>query len=117
LVDGSGSDGTEPTGPTGAAPVLAMRGISKRFGATRALDAVTLDLRRGEVHALVGENGAGKSTLIKVMTGVHPPDDGEILVEGAGVAARRRSERTMSTVRYSARSADGSLRASRRVHQ
>jgi rhamnose transport system ATP-binding protein len=88
LVDGSGSDGTEPTGPTGAAPVLAMRGISKRFGATRALDAVTLDLRRGEVHALVGENGAGKSTLIKVMTGVHPPDDGEILVDGEPVSLR-----------------------------
>jgi rhamnose transport system ATP-binding protein len=66
----------------GATPVLAMRGISKRFGATLALDDVSLDLRPGEVHALVGENGAGKSTLIKVMTGVHPPDRGEVLVDG-----------------------------------
>jgi rhamnose transport system ATP-binding protein len=65
--------------------VLAMRGISKRFGATRALDGVALDLHRGEVHALVGENGAGKSTLIKIMTGVYPPDEGEVLVDGEPV--------------------------------
>jgi rhamnose transport system ATP-binding protein len=69
----------------GPSPVLAMRGISKRFGATRALDGVSLDLHRGEVHALVGENGAGKSTLIKVMTGVHQPDEGEVLVDGEPV--------------------------------
>ncbi len=66
-------------------PVLAMRAISKRFGATRALDGVSLDLRPGEVHALVGENGAGKSTLIKVMTGVHQPDEGTVLVDGEPV--------------------------------
>ena len=72
----------------GVASLLAMRGISKRFGATRALDDVSLDLRRGEVHALVGENGAGKSTLIKVMTGVHAPDEGEILVDGEPAALR-----------------------------
>src|SRR5262245_52473070 len=65
-----------------------MRGISKRFGATRALEDVSLDLHRGEVHALVGENGAGKSTLIKVMTGVHAPDAGEVLVDGEPVALR-----------------------------
>jgi rhamnose transport system ATP-binding protein len=69
-------------------PVLAMRGISKRFGATRALDGVSLDLHAGEVHALVGENGAGKSTLIKIMTGVYPPDDGEVLVDGEPVVLR-----------------------------
>ena len=69
-------------------PVLAMRGICKRFGATRALEDVSLELRRGEVHALVGENGAGKSTLIKVMTGIYPPDEGEVLVDGEPVSLR-----------------------------
>jgi ABC-type sugar transport system ATPase subunit len=59
-----------------------MRGISKRFGATRALDGVSLALSPGEVHALVGENGAGKSTLIKVMTGIHAPDEGTVEVDG-----------------------------------
>ncbi|MGH2474748.1 MAG: ATP-binding cassette domain-containing protein, partial [Candidatus Limnocylindrales bacterium] len=65
-----------------------MRGICKRFGATRALEDVSLELRRGEVHALVGETGAGKSTLIKVMTGIYPPDEGEVLVEGEPVSLR-----------------------------
>jgi rhamnose transport system ATP-binding protein len=64
------------------APVLEMRAISKRFGATQALSGVSLQLRRGEVHALLGENGAGKSTLIKIMTGVQSQDSGEILLDG-----------------------------------
>jgi rhamnose transport system ATP-binding protein len=63
-------------------PTLSTRGISKRFGATQALDDVSLDLYSGEVHTLLGENGAGKSTLIKIMTGIYPPDHGEILLDG-----------------------------------
>ncbi len=63
-------------------PILEMRGIAKRFGATQALEAVSLTLRAGEVHALLGENGAGKSTLIKIMTGVYQPDRGDILLAG-----------------------------------
>jgi rhamnose transport system ATP-binding protein len=63
-------------------PVLEMRGISKNFAMTKALDGFSLSLQPGEIHALVGENGAGKSTLIKIMTGVYQPSAGEILVNG-----------------------------------
>src|SRR5918911_5172678 len=63
-------------------PILQIRNISKRFDTTQALDDVSLALYPGEIHALLGENGAGKSTLIKIMTGVHPPDTGEILLDG-----------------------------------
>ncbi|RIK45130.1 MAG: D-xylose ABC transporter ATP-binding protein [Chloroflexi bacterium] len=62
-----------------------MRGISKRFDTTQALDDVSLSLFPGEIHALLGENGAGKSTLIKIMTGIYPPDEGEILLAGRPV--------------------------------
>lgn len=61
--------------------VLSMRGIFKSFPGVRALQNVQFTLRKGEVHALMGENGAGKSTLIKVLTGVHPIDEGEIRIE------------------------------------
>ncbi|CAO0832428.1 Ribose import ATP-binding protein RbsA 1 OS=Streptomyces microflavus OX=1919 GN=rbsA1 PE=4 SV=1 [Streptomyces microflavus] len=64
------------------APVLALRDISKSFGAVRALRDVSLDLFPGEVHALAGENGAGKSTLIKTLAGVHRPDTGRVLLDG-----------------------------------
>ena len=63
--------------------VLSMRNIDKIFPGTRALDKVDFTLRRGEIHALMGENGAGKSTLIKVLTGVYEKDGGTIQVEGA----------------------------------
>ena len=71
-----------------ATPVLEMRGISKRFGATQALEDVSLQLRAGEIHALLGENGAGKSTLIKIMTGLYVPDEGSVLVDGDEVRLR-----------------------------
>jgi rhamnose transport system ATP-binding protein len=63
-------------------PTLEMRGVSKNFDATQALDNVALSLYPGEVHVLLGENGAGKSTLIKIMTGIHQPDHGQILLDG-----------------------------------
>ena len=66
-------------------PVLALRGVSKRFGAIQALSDVGLDLRAGEVHALIGENGAGKSTLIKIITGLYRADSGEVFVDGESV--------------------------------
>jgi rhamnose transport system ATP-binding protein len=67
-------------------PILKLAGIHKAFGGVQALAGAHLELRPGEIHALVGENGAGKSTLVKVITGVHPPDAGEILFDGRPVA-------------------------------
>ena len=74
------------------APVLEIRGVSKRFDATQALDDVSLALYAGEIHALLGENGAGKSTLIKIITGVHQPDRGELLLAGRPVTIRSAAE-------------------------
>jgi ribose transport system ATP-binding protein len=65
-----------------ASPVLRMAGVSKSFGATRALDDVSFELRRGEVHALIGENGAGKSTMMKVLSGAIAPDAGAMEIDG-----------------------------------
>ena len=69
-------------------PILEMRAISKRFDMTQALDTVSLQLYPGEIQALLGENGAGKSTLIKIMTGIHTPDSGEILLDGRPITVR-----------------------------
>ncbi|WP_300344335.1 sugar ABC transporter ATP-binding protein [uncultured Oscillibacter sp.] len=71
--------------------VLQMRGICKYFPGVRALQDVDFTLRRGEIHALMGENGAGKSTLIKVLTGVYPKDGGEVRIEGVDGPAVIRS--------------------------
>ena len=74
--------------------VLEARGIVKDFSGQRALDQVDLDVRSGEVHALIGENGAGKSTLIKIIAGLFPADEGEILLDGkrANIASPRDSQ-------------------------
>jgi ribose transport system ATP-binding protein/inositol transport system ATP-binding protein len=69
-----------------AAEKLVLKGISKRFGSTRALDGVDFVLRRGEIHALMGENGAGKSTLMKVLIGLCSADSGEIILDGRPTA-------------------------------
>ncbi|HRI43247.1 MAG TPA: ABC transporter ATP-binding protein [Fimbriimonadaceae bacterium] len=69
-------------------PHVRLRGIDKRFGSVVALEAVSLEVEKGTIHAIVGENGAGKTTLMKVLYGSHPPDDGTIEVGGEAVAFR-----------------------------
>ena len=92
--EGTGTGGAQPGATAGgsSSPILELRNIAKRFGATQALEDVSLALHPGEVHALLGENGAGKSTLIKIMTGVYQPDRGEILLAGKDIAIRNTAE-------------------------
>ncbi|MBW3552771.1 MAG: ATP-binding cassette domain-containing protein [Gemmatimonadetes bacterium] len=68
------------------APVLAARGVTRRFGRVTALADATLEVHGGRVTCLLGDNGAGKSTLIKVLAGVHPPTEGRVEVDGRPVA-------------------------------
>ena len=71
-----------------SAYILEMKNITKTFPGVIALNNVSLQVKRGEIHALVGENGAGKSTLMKVLNGVHQADSGEILIDGQVVKIR-----------------------------
>ena len=72
---GSGQAEIPPVHPSQL--LMRARGIGKNFGATRALEDCDLEIRRGEIHALVGENGSGKSTLIKILSGVFTQDSGD----------------------------------------
>jgi ribose transport system ATP-binding protein len=79
-----------PTHPSSVAagpaePVLEFRGVTKHFGGAIALSGVDFDLLPGEIHGLIGENGAGKSTLMKILSGVHTPDEGEMRLRGETV--------------------------------
>jgi D-xylose transport system ATP-binding protein len=80
------AEGRETGGPDGAAvPLLGLRGISKHFGAVRALNHVDLDVPAGQITALVGDNGAGKSTLIKAISGIWAPTSGTMTWDGQPV--------------------------------
>ncbi|WP_413375341.1 ATP-binding cassette domain-containing protein [Alkalihalobacillus sp. 1P02AB] len=72
--------------------VLELREITKQFPGVTALDNVHFKLKAGEIHALMGENGAGKSTFIKVITGVHEPNEGEMFVRGEKVEFKNPKE-------------------------
>jgi ribose transport system ATP-binding protein len=73
---------------THADPLLRFQGIVKTFGATQAVAGVDLDIHAGQIHALLGANGAGKSTLIKILSGLYPPDAGQILFKGRPITPR-----------------------------
>jgi ribose transport system ATP-binding protein len=79
-------------------PLLEVRDVAKRFGAVIALKSATLNLVRGEIHALMGANGAGKSTLVKILTGVHPADAGTITINGATRVFRSPAEARRSGI-------------------
>ena len=72
--------------------ILELKDVVKTFGGVRALNGVHFQLKKGEIHALMGENGAGKSTFIKVITGVHQPDSGTMLLEGERMTFRNTSD-------------------------
>ncbi|HYP45454.1 MAG TPA: sugar ABC transporter ATP-binding protein [Propionibacteriaceae bacterium] len=82
------NDATSGASPADGASLLWLSGAAKTFGPVVALADGQVDLRSGEIHALVGENGAGKSTLVKILAGVHHPDAGEFLVNNSPVAFR-----------------------------
>ena len=72
-------------GATAVTPIIEGRGLTKYFGSVIAIRDISLEVRPGEVLCLLGDNGAGKSTLIKILSGVHPPDEGELLIDGEEV--------------------------------
>ena len=74
--------------PEAGAPLVEVRGVTRRYGPVLANDRIDLELRAGEVHALLGENGAGKSTLSKIIYGFVRPDAGELRVGGRPAALR-----------------------------
>lgn len=96
MAEGLVTVGRQSNSDVSRAPVLALRGLSKSFGALIANDDVSLDLRGGEIHALIGPNGAGKSTLVKLITGEISADAGNVLFLGediSGLPAPQRARR------------------------
>ncbi len=84
-----GGMNAEPSGDGAGTALLRVANVAKAFGATQAVRDASFELRAGEVHALVGENGCGKSTMVKILSGVHTPDAGEIELDGEVVPSIR----------------------------
>ena len=80
-------------------PILRLEDISKSFGGVRVLETVSFDVERGARHALIGPNGAGKTTLFNVISGIHDPEQGKVLLEGKdlkGIPSRKRIKKGLS---------------------
>ena len=80
-------------------PILRLEDISKSFGGVRVLEKVSFDVERGARHALIGPNGAGKTTLFNVISGIHDPEQGKVLLEGKdlkGIPSRKRIKKGLS---------------------
>ncbi len=86
------SAATGTPAPAGAPPSLELRGVGKSFGQVKALARIDFSAHPGEIHAIVGDNGAGKSTTLKIMSGIHHSDSGEMRINGAPVTMRDASE-------------------------
>ena len=69
-------------------PLLSVKGVTKSFGGLIAVDDVSFDVEAGEIVVIIGPNGAGKTTLFNLISGFMPPEEGEVLFEGAGLAGR-----------------------------
>jgi ABC-type multidrug transport system fused ATPase/permease subunit len=102
LADMTHAEAASADAGSTSAPLVRVTGVEKAFGETQALRDASFELLPGEVHAIVGENGSGKSTLVKILTGVHAPDAGEIEIEGAPArplaSPRAARERGIATV-------------------
>src|SRR5512139_3250784 len=72
----------------GAAPIIRIEGVSKRFGAVPAVAGVTLDIARGDFFCLVGASGSGKTTLLRLIAGFETPDEGRVLIDGEDMSRR-----------------------------
>src|SRR5213594_1371830 len=99
--------------------LLSLRGIHKRFPGAHALRGVQLDVRAGEVHALVGENGAGKSTLMHILAGVYRPDEGVVSFNGHRdivIENERQAERIGIAIVYQERSLFSSLSVAENIY-
>src|SRR5688572_23096486 len=80
--EASRGQGNDTMSSVSGSSKLALNGLTKTFEGQRALEDVSLELRRGEIHCLLGQNGSGKSTLIKVLAGYHSPDSGSAVIDG-----------------------------------
>ncbi|MBU2409125.1 MAG: ATP-binding cassette domain-containing protein, partial [Gammaproteobacteria bacterium] len=94
----NGATASAPNVAAPGAPLLAVDQLTRRFGGLVAVNAVSLDLHRGEVHAVIGTNGAGKSTLINMLSGELPASSGRVMLDGQDITQRAQFRRALAGV-------------------